>query len=139
MTQKQLAGLAGMAQPRISKMERPGEEAFNIDTLIRLAAAFQVGLKVEFVPFSEMLVWENNYSQDQFNPPPLSRDVAFLHPPEREPAVVEISPQYFYRDFSATRTWHVHMKPKSIFEGPDYQMLPRIPEPHAEGGAYTNA
>ncbi len=80
MTQKQLALLAGMAQPRISKMERPGEESFNIETLIRLAAAFKLGLKVEFVPFSEMLTWENNYSQDAFDPDPIERDRAFLNP-----------------------------------------------------------
>lgn len=85
MTQKQLAELADMAQPRISKMERPGEEAFNIDTLIRLAAAFKVGLKVEFVPFSEMLAWENGYSQDAFNPTPIEQDNRFLTP---APAVV---------------------------------------------------
>jgi transcriptional regulator with XRE-family HTH domain len=80
MTQKQLALLAEMAQPRISKMERPGEESFNIDTLIRLAAAFKIGLKVEFVPFSEMLAWENNYSQDAFNPTPIEHDAGFLNP-----------------------------------------------------------
>lgn len=80
MTQKQLAELADMAQPRISKMERPGEEAFNIETLVRLAAAFKVGLKVEFVPFGEMLAWENGYSQDAFNPTPIEQDRRFLNP-----------------------------------------------------------
>lgn len=80
MTQKELAKLADMAQPRISAMERPGETTFNIDTLVRLAAAFKVGLKVEFVPFSEMLEWENNYSQDVFNPAPIEQDRRFLNP-----------------------------------------------------------
>lgn len=80
MTQAQLAQLADMAQPRISAMERPGEVAFNIETLVRLAAAFKLGLRVEFVPFSEMIAWENNYSQDAFNPPDIGRDEAFLRP-----------------------------------------------------------
>jgi len=80
MTQKQLAALAGMAQPRISAMERPGETTFNIDTLVRLASAFKVGLKVEFVPFSEMLEWENKFSQDGFNPTPIHQDREFLSP-----------------------------------------------------------
>lgn len=83
MTQKQLAELADMAQPRISAMERPGETNFNIDTLVRLAAAFKVGLKVQFVPFSEMLAWENDYSQDAFNPVPIERDTQFLAPAPR--------------------------------------------------------
>ena len=45
MTQKQLAALAEMAQPRISAMERPGETKFNIETLVRLARCFQSRIK----------------------------------------------------------------------------------------------
>lgn len=78
MTQQQLAALADMAQPRISAMERPGETKFNIETLVRLAAAFRVGLKVEFVPFSEMLAWENNFSQDQFDVRKIDNDLVFI-------------------------------------------------------------
>lgn len=107
MTQKQLAQLAKMAQPRISKMERPGEESFNIDTLIRLAAAFKLGLKVEFVPFSKMLAWENSYSQDVFDPAPIDQDIAFLNPIVSAPPVVVIgwgntSVGQFYRPQGAS-------------------------------------
>lgn len=92
MTQKQLAALADMAQPRISAMERPGETTFNIDTLVRLAAAFKLGLKVEFVPFSEMLDWENGFSQDAFNPTSLEQDRRFLNPaPVVRPATLSLS------------------------------------------------
>ena len=80
MTQKQLAVLADMAQPRISAMERPGEAKFNIDTLVRVASAFKVALKVEFVPFSEMLAWENDFSQDCFNVLRIDDDTRFLAP-----------------------------------------------------------
>lgn len=80
MTQKQLAVLADMAQPRISAMERPGEAKFNIDTLVRLASAFKVALKVEFVPFGEMLAWENSFSQDAFNVTRIDNDLCFLNP-----------------------------------------------------------
>ena len=80
MTQKQLAALADMAQPRISAMERPGETKFNIDTLVRLASAFKVALRVEFVPFSEMLAWENGFSQDRFDVLKLDNDIQFLAP-----------------------------------------------------------
>lgn len=80
MTQRELADSAKMKQSRISAMERPGEVQFNLETLVRLAAAFKVGLKVEFVPFSEMLAWENGFSQDQFNPIPIDNDRAFLNP-----------------------------------------------------------
>src|SRR5208282_6179924 len=63
ITQKELGDQADMKQSRISAMERPGETQFNVETLIRLAAAMKVGLRVEFVSFSEMLEWENNFSQ----------------------------------------------------------------------------
>jgi transcriptional regulator with XRE-family HTH domain len=54
-TQPELAEYANMAQPRISEIEKPGERKLNIDTLLRLAAAFDVGLQVRFVPFSELI------------------------------------------------------------------------------------
>ncbi len=54
-TQPELAEHANMAQPRISEIEKPGERKLNIDTLLRLAAAFDVGLQVRFVPFSELI------------------------------------------------------------------------------------
>jgi len=81
MTQKAFADLAQMAQPRISAMERPGATGFNVETLVRLAAALKVGLIVKFVPFSEMLAWENGFSQDQFDVVPVDQDTAFLYPP----------------------------------------------------------
>jgi transcriptional regulator with XRE-family HTH domain len=77
MTQEGLAREAEMMQPRISAMERPGATKFNLDTLIRIAAAFKVGLIVKFVPFSEMLRWENGFSQDTFDVVTVDRDTAF--------------------------------------------------------------
>jgi hypothetical protein len=69
-----------MKQSRISAMERPGETQFNVETLIRLAAAMKVALRVEFVSFSEMLEWENNFSQDAFNVRAIDNDIAFVDP-----------------------------------------------------------
>jgi transcriptional regulator with XRE-family HTH domain len=80
MTQTLLASEAEMAQPRISAMERPGATKFNMETLIRLAAAFRVGLVVKFVAFSDLLKWENRFSQDQFHVLTLDEDLAFLDP-----------------------------------------------------------
>src|SRR5688572_15007518 len=54
-TQSQLAEKTGMKQSRISALEDPDYENFEIKTLRRLAAAFDVGLMVRFVPFSELL------------------------------------------------------------------------------------
>ena len=80
ITQTELASKAEMKQSRISAMERPGAVKFNIETLIRLAAAFRVGLIVKFVPYSEVLNWENAFSQDEFDVTVIGRDREFLNP-----------------------------------------------------------
>ncbi len=82
ITQEDLAREAEMKQPRISAMERPGETQFNLETLIRLAAAFNVGLIVRFASYSEMLRWENEFTQDSFDVVDLEKDTAFLQEPE---------------------------------------------------------
>jgi transcriptional regulator with XRE-family HTH domain len=80
-TQQELADTAKMKQSRISAIETPGAANFNLETLVRLAAAFKVGLVVKFVSYSEMLEWENNHSQDQFTVTALEEDKNFLSPP----------------------------------------------------------
>lgn len=79
-TQNRFASESGMRQSRVSAMEQPGAVNFNLETLVRAAATYGVGLQVRFVPFSEMLAWENTFSQDHFNPIPIGRDAAFLNP-----------------------------------------------------------
>jgi transcriptional regulator with XRE-family HTH domain len=57
-TQKQLAKHAGMGQGQISILESHNHEgAVNVKTLVKLAAAFDVGLIVRFAPFSEIVDW----------------------------------------------------------------------------------
>ena len=79
MTQEMLADVTGMKQSRISAVERPGE-LLSVDTLIRLASAFKVGLIVKFVPFSEMLKWENSFCQDSYDATRIDQDEEFLRP-----------------------------------------------------------
>lgn len=64
--QKRLASEAGMLQPRISAMEKPGYGSLTIETLKRLASAFDVALIVRFAPFSDLLRWSDNFSPDDF-------------------------------------------------------------------------
>jgi transcriptional regulator with XRE-family HTH domain len=78
--QADLANAADMKQSRISMMETPGAANMTLDTLSSIAAALKVGLKVEFVPFSEMLAWENGFSQDQFDVVKIDNDLQFLNP-----------------------------------------------------------
>jgi len=77
--QPDLARAAGMHQSRISMLETAGANP-TLGTLSEIASALKVGLKVQFVPFSEMLDWENSYSQDRFQVTTLENDVAFLNP-----------------------------------------------------------
>ena len=64
-TQKQLAKEAGMAQGRISLLESPNYEgAVNVKTLLKIAAAFDVGLVVRFAPFSEVAQWSSKLSHE---------------------------------------------------------------------------
>ena len=88
MTQKGLAGEAEMKQPRVSAMERPGATQFNLETLIRLASDFQVGLVVRFASFSEMLSWENEFRQDSFHVTSLDDDADF----QREEPIATAEP-----------------------------------------------
>lgn len=83
-----------MQQSRVSTLETPGANV-TIETLATLAAVFKVGLVVKFVPFSEMLQWENSFSQDSFKVLPLDKDKSFLSPSVRTTAGAEIPPPFF--------------------------------------------
>ncbi len=93
--QADLAKLASMQQSRVSMLETPGANV-TIETLSSLAAVFKVGLVVKFVSFSEMLKWENSFSQDSFSVLPLNEDTNFLSPPIQQPTVcAEIRSPFF--------------------------------------------
>ncbi len=57
-TQKELGKRTGMAQETISRIEDPNYGKLTLNTLKRLASAFDIGLMVRFVPFSELVDWE---------------------------------------------------------------------------------
>ena len=78
--QKDLAKAAGTHQSRVSMIERPGEANLTLEKLAWIASVHKVGIIIKFVPFSEMLQWENGFSQDAFNVTPIDQDVAFLSP-----------------------------------------------------------
>ena len=64
MTQKQLGKDAGMAPERITVLEDPNYARFTVSTLLRLADALDVALIVRFAPFSELLRWASNLSDE---------------------------------------------------------------------------
>jgi transcriptional regulator with XRE-family HTH domain len=56
-SQERLAKEVGMPQNAVSRLESPDYGRPTLTTLRRLAAAFDVGLVVRFVPFSELIDW----------------------------------------------------------------------------------
>jgi transcriptional regulator with XRE-family HTH domain len=73
-TQGQLAEKCGMRQPRISALEDPDFENVEIVTLQRLASAFDVGLNVSFVTFSEIARRSTSMKNSSFNVSEFSKD-----------------------------------------------------------------
>jgi len=76
MKQADLAQKTGMLQPRISAMESPGGAKFTLETLRRVASAFDVALVVRFAPFSELLRWSERFEPDEFAVPSFEDDFA---------------------------------------------------------------
>jgi transcriptional regulator with XRE-family HTH domain len=85
--QSRLAAEAKMLQPRISAMEGAGSAKFNIETLRRLASAFDVALVVRFVPFGELVDWSERFNPDTFKLP------SFKDDPTLEEAQSEVEEQ----------------------------------------------
>ncbi len=75
-TQKKLAEAAGMAQPRITEIERPGGRKLNIDTLLRLSEAFDVALEVRFVPFGQFIDWNEDFDPNHYDVPTFETELA---------------------------------------------------------------
>jgi transcriptional regulator with XRE-family HTH domain len=64
LSQGELGARAGMAQNVISRLEDPEYGKFTINTLLALAAAFDVALSVRFVSFSYLLSSLENLSPE---------------------------------------------------------------------------
>ena len=67
-TQSQLAEASETKQAVLSSWENPNYGKYTISTLKRLAAAFDVGLLVRFVPFSELVDWTANVTPERITP-----------------------------------------------------------------------
>lgn len=76
-TQEWLAEMTGMLQPRISGLMTAGRTRPNIETLRRLAEAFDCGLAVRFVPFSELVRWSTKFDPESFDIPSFENDPGF--------------------------------------------------------------
>lgn len=69
LTQSDISGLTGKAQPTISQWEDPSYGRYTLSTLKELAAAFGLALLVRFVSFSELADWTVDVAPDRLTPP----------------------------------------------------------------------
>lgn len=74
--QTKLAERANMKQERISILENPSRSP-SLSTLKKLANAFDVGLVVRFVPFSDLVKWDINLNSESLNVPSYQDDSFF--------------------------------------------------------------
>jgi transcriptional regulator with XRE-family HTH domain len=88
-TQSYLGELTGQAQATISKLEDPDYGRYTLKTLKRLASAFDVGLLVRFVPFSELVERTVSLSSDDLAVPSFAHDSGL--PCESVPGVETVS------------------------------------------------
>ena len=102
--QRDLAEEAELQQSRISMFETPGMANMTLETLAKVAAGLRSGVIVKFVPFSEMLAWENNFSPGRFDVVRLNDDVAFINPEPEAPALISGVGACIGRRISVTST-----------------------------------
>ena len=77
LTQQRLAQETGMRQARISVLENVNYSAWSINTLRRLARAFQLRLKVSFEEFGTLLPELESFSRESLERRPLEEDPVF--------------------------------------------------------------
>lgn len=74
-TQAELAKRCGMKQSQLSYIEQAGRVSPSaLRTLYRLSSAFDIGLLVQFVPFSELVLREAVFDPKTFNVPSFGDD-----------------------------------------------------------------
>lgn len=91
LSQEELAARVGMPQNAISRLENPNYGRATLTTLKRLAATYDVGLVVRFVPFSTLVNWVSGTPYLETGLSPESMDVPSFEEEDRRGAL-EIAP-----------------------------------------------
>jgi transcriptional regulator with XRE-family HTH domain len=77
LTQRALAKKCDMKQPRITVLEDSNYSNWSINTLKRLARAFDVALSVKFEAFSDLILDFENMSKESLERPSFNDDPLF--------------------------------------------------------------
>ena len=90
-SQKELGDRIGVAQAWISRLEDPNYGKLTISTLLKVASAFDVGLHVDFVPFSQVLNNAIHLTDSSFEVESFDDDLALQEIPSVEPRIIATS------------------------------------------------
>jgi transcriptional regulator with XRE-family HTH domain len=105
LPQEEIASRAGLTQGVISRAANPDYGNLTLNTLIRIAAGFDVAFIGKFVPFSELGRWFVDLSEDSVNIKPFGPEDKEIHERLAEP-VAHISDVRHKRG----RTLNIHSK-----------------------------
>ena len=86
MNQTEFAKLLGRSQPWVSRLEDPNEPIPTIPTLLSVASKLDIGLKVSFVPFAELVDDMTKLSPDKLSVPAFREDRSLF--PRKEPGAI---------------------------------------------------
>lgn len=124
-TQKDLSEKSGMAQERISVLEDPNYAKLTLNTLKRLASAFDIGILVRFVPISDLVKWELSLSPDSLKALSYNEDQYFKE--TQESLTTADSTKYPVKLSTLAGT------SADIFYIKDYQHRQEVPMPVTSG------
>ena len=75
-SEAELADRARLSELGLRALQTPGADHFTVETLRRLAAAFDVALSIRFVTFGEFVDWSDRFNPDQFRVPGFDEEIA---------------------------------------------------------------
>ena len=75
LSQADLAGALGAEQSAVSQLEDPACGGYTVDTLLKLAEAFDCALSLRFVPFSELACESQDLSPQALYAAPYSEEI----------------------------------------------------------------
>jgi transcriptional regulator with XRE-family HTH domain len=75
LSQADLADALGVEQSAVSQLEDPACGGYTVDTLLKLAEAFDCALSLRFVPFSELACESQDLSPQALYAAPYSEEI----------------------------------------------------------------
>lgn len=109
LTQAELASRAGVTQGVISRAADPSYGNLTLNTLVRIAAGFDVAFVGRFVAFSELPKWFDRLSEESFTVPSFDEEDAVVETEVQAPPVLDETHAPFAADFNAFQQFSATM------------------------------